>query len=233
MNEHENATGQFVFGTNRLEAISDGVIAIVLTLLVLDFSSIEHHLADLSQQPSAIVLAELSKAWPHLLGYILSFVLIGISWLTHHYIFHHVRRADLGLFSINLFFLMSLAFLPYPTGLLADCVGHSSSVILVFYGTAHLLVALSLLGLWLYAAHSARLIAPDLDTAVVRNITLTVASRPALYSIGIALSFLSTTAALIFFAITPVLYVVLGMRKGLWEVRKVTQAKTVPKQAIA
>jgi uncharacterized membrane protein len=216
MIDDEKNIGQFGLPTNRLEVFSDGVIAIVITLLVLDFSSEEHNLAELAQQSSGAVLAELYKFWPHLLGYVMSFGLISVSWITHHFIFQYIRRSDLSLLGLNLFFLMSLAFLPFPTGLLADCIGHTSNVLVVFYGASHLVVSLSLLGIWLYAASNKRLIFPDVTKLLSRKITWTVASRPILYSIGIALSFLSVYAAIVLFAITPVIFFGIGIWKGLW-----------------
>ncbi|MDX1929747.1 MAG: TMEM175 family protein [Pirellulaceae bacterium] len=207
---------QYGWSTSRLEALSDGVLAIVITLLVLDFATVEHKLAELSQASSAEVLSELKTMWPHVLGYTLSFFLIGVSWLTHHTIFRYIRKTDLGLLSLNLIFLMSVAFVPFPTGLLAECIGHESNVIVVLYGTTHLIASLALLTLWMYASHDERLIDSVTSPDLIRRISLATASRPLLYLLGILISFSSIPSAIAFFALTPIAYLTLGNHYGLW-----------------
>src|SRR5881227_1022810 len=93
-------------GKGRVEAFSDGVFAIAITLLVLtipqphDFRHLVHSLTDL---------------WPNLAAYVVSFAVIGIMWLNHHSIFSAFERIDRGLFYLNLLLLMTITFLPYPT----------------------------------------------------------------------------------------------------------------------
>ena len=152
--------------TGRLEALSDGVLAIVITLLVLGFETDEKAIGELAEAHPSKVLSYLASLWPQLLGYVLSFLLIGIYWILHHVMFHHIRRASRGLLWLNMLFLMSVAFLPFPTELLAECIFHESSVIVALYGATHLVTGLSLAGVWLYATHGGRLVEAETSLAI-------------------------------------------------------------------
>lgn len=59
-------------------------------------------------------------SWPRLLSYALSFVIVGVYWVAHHHVFHHIRRLDRTALWLNIFFLMSVAFVPFPTALLGE-----------------------------------------------------------------------------------------------------------------
>ena len=103
--------------TNRLEAFSDGVIAIAITLLVLEIRVPEAHGA-------AELWRALRELWPAYLGYLISFLIIGIMWANHHTIFRYINRTDHYLVVINLLLLLCIAFIPFPTALLAEYLGH-------------------------------------------------------------------------------------------------------------
>jgi hypothetical protein len=96
----------------RIEAFSDGVFAVAITLLVLNFKVTGLSASELRSQ----VLGQ----WPHLLAYILSFVIVGVYWVAHHTLFHFVARTSRALLWLNNFFLMTVAFLPFPAGLLGE-----------------------------------------------------------------------------------------------------------------
>jgi len=102
--------------TARVEAFSDGVFAIAITLLVLE---IRVPPVDTTAHGHTLLLA-LGRLWPSYLGYALSFVTIGIMWANHHSIFRYIRRADRYFVLINVMFLMCISFLPFPTALLAE-----------------------------------------------------------------------------------------------------------------
>ena len=97
----------------RVEAFSDGVFAIAITLLVLTVA-----------QPSTYsdLAHELANQWPSLAAYIVSFAVIGIMWINHHSVFMHLQHVDRGLLYLNLLLLMTVAFLPYPTGILGQAL---------------------------------------------------------------------------------------------------------------
>ncbi len=102
--------------TTRLETFADGVFAIAATLLVLEIQlpgdDIGHGLVDL---------------WPSYFAYALSFLTIGIMWVNHHVVLTFIREADRTFLFINLFLLMAVAFLPFPTGVFAEHIGEDGA----------------------------------------------------------------------------------------------------------
>src|SRR5215213_1524402 len=104
--------------TTRLEAFSDGVFAIAVTLLI-----IEVRLPPAA--PGRTLVDRLGEAWPSYLSYVISFVIIGIMWANHHGIFRLINRTSHGLVVANLFLLLCVAALPFPTAILAEHLGHA------------------------------------------------------------------------------------------------------------
>src|SRR5277367_1636571 len=103
-------------GTHRLEAFSDGVFSIAITLLVLEIKLPENPPIHSSGQ----LWLALAQLWTHYLGYVLSFFVIGVMWANHHALFEYIRRADRAVLLANLLLLMGVGFLPFPTAVLAD-----------------------------------------------------------------------------------------------------------------
>ena len=99
----------------RLEGFSDGVFAIIITLLVLDIRVPRE--ATLHGEP---LDAALLKQWPVYVAYVLSFLQVGVVWANHHTMFHHIRRSDHVLLVCNLLLLLCVAVLPFTTALLAE-----------------------------------------------------------------------------------------------------------------
>ncbi len=148
----------------RLEAFSDGVFAIAITLLVLDIgvpASAERHL-----------LRAVIDLWPSYLAYVVSFSTIGAMWLGHNAITEYLDRADAGFVRLNLLFLLFVAFLPLPTRLLADFIERESPerVAVTIYGISLLLTSTLLLVLWRYAVRM-RLVRPDAADEEIQLLT--------------------------------------------------------------
>ena len=158
-------------GTTRLEAFSDGVFAITITLLILeiepptDYNNLLHGLAAL---------------WPSYLAYAVTFLFIGQVWVNHHVMFDHIRTADRGILLLNTLLLMVVAFLPFATSVLAGALrdGHGQRTAVVFYGIAFDATALTFNAVWQYA-RSHGLISHTLDpaaaTAIGRRFQLALA----------------------------------------------------------
>ena len=121
--------------TSRLEAFSDGVIAIAITLLVLEIHVPTDQGSDLWHA--------LGRQWPSYVGFVVSFVTIGIIWVNHHTLYHELARVDRSLLFLNLFLLMSVAFIPFTTALMADYLNQSQGqdVATAVYAGSFLLVA--------------------------------------------------------------------------------------------
>jgi hypothetical protein len=100
---------------NRLEAFSDGVIAIVITLLVLEIHVPPNPLVTNQEMLNAIL-----KLAPHLVAYMISFLVCAVWWVAHHALIHDLRQVDTALLWANNLFLLGLAFLPFPTALLGQ-----------------------------------------------------------------------------------------------------------------
>jgi len=100
--------------TGRVEAFSDGVFAIVVTLLVLDLKAPEHAPGEL--------LDGLARQWPAYLGYFASFFYVAVIWLSHHQAFVAIRRVDKGVHIANLLLLFTTALMPFPTAVLSGAL---------------------------------------------------------------------------------------------------------------
>lgn len=128
----------------RLLALSDGVIAVAITLLVLDI-----RLPDgFGEYSDAELWAALLALWPRLLAYLLSFYVIANFWLSHRAKFNHIVRTDGRLMWINMLFLLTVGLLPFTTNLIAESGGTIATII---YAASMVVSALSLTAIWLYA----------------------------------------------------------------------------------
>lgn len=149
--------------TGRVEAFSDGVLAIAITLLVLDINVPDSAFDDLA--------SGIADQWPSYLAYVTSFLAIGAVWLEHHTLFNCLRSVDSVIMRLNLGLLLFASFLPFPTRLAADAITHGrgaerSAVIL--YGVTLLIISVLLDAMWRYAARHRDLLREDVTDAVVR-----------------------------------------------------------------
>lgn len=132
------------YAAARVEQFSDGVIGIAITLLVLQ-------IAVPSVTNGVALLQEIEDQWPSFLAYAISFLTIGGFWLAHHTIFSCLRAVSPATMKINLLLLMSIAFLPYPTAVMASAINGTDSgqrVAVIFYGASLLVCRLLLTWLW-------------------------------------------------------------------------------------
>ena len=188
MKENEN---------ERLEFFSDAVFAIAITLLILEIKVPQMHGA---AGDSANLGAELLHLYPSYFGYVFSFLMIGIYWVNHHQIFKLYRRGNHVFLLLNIFFLMCVAFLPFPTAVLAEYLTDSEyrQTAITFYAFGLFLPAFAWLLIWLYASRNHRLVEENLAGEFIRRQTLKFVLTVALYLSAILLSLWNGTAALIF-----------------------------------
>ena len=130
--------------TGRLETFADGVFAIAITLLVLGI-----------RVPSAN--EDLAKAlgaqWPSFFAYVVSFLTIGVMWVQHHRLFTVIGRSNPSFAMINVVFLMFIAFVPYPTEVLAQHINTPGWTLATFlYGGTMVAIAILFNAIWAYAA---------------------------------------------------------------------------------
>jgi uncharacterized membrane protein len=176
-------------GTERIEAFSDGVFAIAITLLILEIKV--PHLSPRSGPFSLI--AALLGLWPSYFAYVLSFVMIGIYWANHHYIFKLFDKTNHGLNLLNLLFLMFIVFLPLPTEVLGtymlDTANRTTAV--TFYAIGLLLPAAGWLPMWIYARRGFRLVNRHLADWFLRRLTLQYAATVAVYAGAVVVSLIN------------------------------------------
>jgi uncharacterized membrane protein len=208
--------------TNRLEAFSDGVFAVAITLLVLNL-----------QVPQINSVSELvprlSELWPKLLSYALSFVLVGIYWVAHHNTFHYIQRSDRNLLWLNILLLMCIVFLPFPTALLGQYPEQQVSVI-IYAGTL-VATGLVLQLLWWYATSGHRLVDRNIDPRLVQRATRRNLTAPLLYLLAIGISVFSVQASLVLFILVPVYYILPGRIDRHWAQRptsRIDEARISP-----
>jgi uncharacterized membrane protein len=189
--------------TTRIEAFSDGVFSIAITLLVLEIRIPSAELGRTGGLGSALL-----HLWPSYIGYVISFATIGIMWANHHTIFGIVHRSDRYFMLINVAFLMGIAFIPFPTAVLAEYLpepeGRRTAV--AFYGATMVGIALLFNALWRYAVHGGRLLAPNADREAMRVISRRYAVGPFAYLLTFALAFVNVWASLAMHGVLAILY---------------------------
>ena len=191
-----------------MEAFSDGVFAVAITLLVLDI-----HVPPLDRLPPGGLGPALLALWPTLLAYVTSFATILITWLNHDRLFEQIRRKDHGLLLLNGLLLMVITLFPFPTALLAEYLTHpgvDARVAAAVYSAFSLVMAVCFNLLWRHASNEGRLLADDHDRRKVRRITEQYRFGPLLYLAALGLAFVSVPASVLvnlllalFFALPP------------------------------
>lgn len=194
--------------TSRIEAFSDGVFAIAITLLVLDIRVP-------AAGPGGLWRA-LAHQWPSYASYAVSFLIIGIIWVNHHAVFEHITRADRNLLFLNLLLLMTVAFIPFPTALLAQYLRHGDDhVAAAVYSGTMAMMGVAFGGLWLYAANGRRLISSAMTDAELRATTRGFVIGTPVYLLAVGVAFIDATACLILNAALAIFYALAGRGGGM------------------
>ena len=182
----------------RIEAFSDGVFAIIVTLLVLELKvpSLQDHA---SVRELAHQLVELS---PKFMSWLISFIIVCKFWLNHHHVLGLARHADYGLVWLNSIFLMGQAFIPFPTALMGEYARNPLAVSL--FGCVFAANTLLFLGLQAYIVQ--RLIKPELTAEQDPRFFVKGLIGPASYLAGAAAAWLSVHAAFVIYLLTPLFY---------------------------
>jgi uncharacterized membrane protein len=192
--------------TVRIEAFSDAVFAIALTLLIIEIG-VPH----LDEEPPGTTLPQaLVGLWPSFLAYVISFLQIGVIWANHHNRFRFIERSDHGLLFLNILFLMCVAFIPFPTALLAEYLegtaGERETAGVIYAGTLAVTAVFFTL-LWLYAATNRRLIDRGLDPSLLRAMTRRYLLGTVAYVLVFLLAFVNVAASLALIVALALLFV--------------------------
>jgi uncharacterized membrane protein len=173
------------FAKNRVEAFSDGVFAIIVTLLVLEIKvpHIETH------NSNADLLKALLALFPKFISWIISFFTVCVIWVNHHRLFKIFHVFNHGLFWWNALLLMWCSFIPFPTAVLGDYPNNQTAVLL--YGIVMMLMALTFSLMRIYVSNKKSLLNPEVDIRKFKKGTIfSIIFGPVLYFIGAIVSFI-------------------------------------------
>lgn len=193
--------------TNRIEAFSDGMFAIAITLLILEIK--------VPDAGEGSLRAALLRQWPSYLAFFLSFAYIGVMWMNHHRMFTHIRRSNDTLLLFNLLLLLGVTSVPFPTAVLARSLGTPQQrTAAIFYNGVFVVIAIFFNVLWRYAV-SHQLLDKNSESSAAM-ISRQYAVGPMMYVACLLVAFIDVrvsvavnVALAIFFALPPSV-----MRKG-------------------
>jgi uncharacterized membrane protein len=170
--------GRRTYKAERMLAFSDAVMAVAITLLVLDL-----------KLPEGVSDADLgnvvSGSLHGLAVYALSFVVIGLLWMGHHEQFSHIPRVDGPLIWLNLFYLMTIGLIPFVTSVLSD---HGSALATSLYAGTLVTTSLLSAGIWWYASRDPQLMAPDVTPAARREGLVSPLLNGAVFALSIVIA---------------------------------------------
>ncbi|HJQ19691.1 MAG TPA: TMEM175 family protein [Gemmatimonadaceae bacterium] len=192
--------------TSRVEAFSDGVFAIAITLLILEI-----HVPPATDGALARSLLHL---WPSFLAFLASFMTIGVMWMNHHRLFTLIETTDDVLMAVNLLLLLGITWIPFPTALLAEHLRETDGRVAgVVYAWSFFAIALVFNFMWRYAVR-ARLVANDLNVA---SITRQYALGPLMYAVLVVVAFVNDVAVL---AVSALYAVYFALPPRIWQRRR-------------
>jgi len=184
-----------------MEAISDGVFAIAVTLLILNIV--------VPADSATHLLRAIGAQWPSYLAYLVSFSTIGAAWLAHSAITEYLDRADAVLIRLNLLLLMVVSFLPFPTRLLATYTGEPGAerVATTLYGITLLLTSVLVSVLWRYAVRE-QLVRPDANDEEIQVLTKRLTPGLAAYVVLIAVGLILPRVAVLGYLVIAIYFIV-------------------------
>lgn len=208
------ATTTFGLGKGRLESLSDGIFATVMTVLVLSLTIP----TIISANDSAIASYVLGLG-PTILSYVMSFLILAVFWVRHHNIFHFVSRVDNTLIWLNMLFLLTVGFVPFST----DLIGRfwNTEVATVVYGLNLIASGVSMEAIWLYIVRRNLITVGGIDERVMARVNRRLMGGPALYLVAVLVSLIvpgGTEVAVAIYVVTLVYYVAVSslQRNPLW-----------------
>lgn len=173
--------------TTRVEAFSDGVFAIAMTLLVIDLLPLS--------EPGGDLANELSHSWPTFFAFLSAFLTILVIWMNHHQLFKMIRRVNSKFLFLNGLLLLGTTFVPFPTALVAQHMLDDQGVLAgaVYAGTG-LLLAFAFNGVWRYAAKDRRLLGKEVTQEAIDRVNKGYWVGPLGYGVALGLAFVSPVA---------------------------------------
>ncbi|HTP01564.1 MAG TPA: TMEM175 family protein [Anaerolineales bacterium] len=194
-------------GLERLVFFSDAVMAIAITLLALNL-----HVPELDPAQAAAQLpGQLAALGPSLMTFFISFLVIGIYWISHHRYFGYIRRYDTRLILLNLLFLFFIICMPFLASLLGQYV--FIPIALMAYSLAIAALGFSLALIWVYASHDRRLISADVEAEEIRSIRVRLFAAPVVFLVAVPFAYVSTAAVIVIWWLSPL---IVRLALNLW-----------------
>ncbi|MFD9411864.1 TMEM175 family protein [Streptomyces sp. NPDC059989] len=178
--------------TGRVEAFSDGVFAVIITILVLELK--------VPEESGSEFWHGVREQWPHYAAYVVSFLIIGVMWVNHHTIFSHIKKVDRPLLFLNLLVLMVVSVVPYTTNVLAEHLmeeGGSANPAAVLYSAVTVAYALAFLAFWWYVTRVGHLFHEQVDKEGARATRVRFGLGAIAYPLTVVLAFYSATLTLV------------------------------------
>lgn len=178
-------------GRERLEALTDGIFATVMTVLVLSLS-----VPVIASGASSLEVAlDIGQLVPNIVGYVLSFLLLAVLWISHHNIFHYMTRVDRPLLWLNTLFLLTIGFLPFSTALMGKY--NTVQLPVVIYGANVIATSICMLGILSYSSRTGLLAVPAQDQRIIARIRSRWRIGPIFYLAAIILSFIDPVVSFV------------------------------------
>ncbi|UCG54491.1 MAG: DUF1211 domain-containing protein [Dehalococcoidia bacterium] len=188
---------------HRIEALTDGVFAIVMTLLVLEFS-----IPIISEASVKTELPErLMDLLPSFASHVLSFVVLGMFWFGHHFAFQHIKRTNGTLVGINIIFLLLVALIPFTTSLVNEYYMEQLPAIL--WGANAFLIFIMRYILWAYATGNHRLVDDDIEPDLVKSDKIQQLLGFVILPIAMCVSFFSVAATYSIYYVLALFFMVM------------------------
>jgi uncharacterized membrane protein len=200
------ATDTFGLGKDRLEALSDGIFATVMTVLVLSLS-----IPTIVSATNSAVTSYVLGLGPTFLSYVMSFLILAVFWVRHHNMFHFISRIDSTLIWLNMLFLLSVGFVPFSTELIGRF--WNTEVATIVYGTNLIVSGICMQGIWVYSVKGRLLVVEGLDERIMAKVNRRLLGGPILYFVAILMSLVipgGTEVAVGIYVVTLVYYVVVS-----------------------
>ncbi len=190
----------------RIEALSDGIFAIVMTLLVLELKVPLHSLS---------LSRDLLDLWPKVLAFVISFAILGIYWTSHHIQFIFIKKSNFNHMWLNMIFLLFVCLVPFSAALLGEYP--LAQLPQIIYGLNLVACALSAYIQWYYARRKDLVEHERISDELIRNARHKMLLPALLYMLGVLVSFRNPSLSLLFFALGPVIYFI-PVDSRLWSV---------------
>jgi uncharacterized membrane protein len=190
----------------RVEALTDGIFATVMTVLVLSLSAPVITGALPTSELNSEVTMSIQKLLPDIVGYVISFLILGVMWVSHHAVFNYIQKMNRSLLWLNMIFLLTIGFVPFSTALLGRYPQLQTPVII--YGANILGISITMQAFLWYAVRNKIIVREEGGETVVKRILIRWRLGSFIYAGAILLSFVDPVISVIIYGLALIYFVV-------------------------